>query len=571
MGYWFRIVTLVGLHVVLVSTTLLGQVTFVVINNGTGTNNSYNDISWQAGPINAPGWSSLYNFAPTPIPPGGSEQYTFSWNALPGAGGGSGWQPYYFAIYDAALGVQTQLQSWDTYAGQSSPVTYIFYMVGTNVPVCTTNLTWNIQNGSTSIQTYIAANYPLLTPAQANADVPEPGGDTSGLLELDPGQSGLLQVPDVKCTNASAWQVYLVQSFEAANSGSNGTAVTYPLGIPAPGIGAPSGSSGSASPTSTSPVQTTPQQVNLPNGTGQYNPTNAAVSGTNAPILFTSTNTTVIEQQGDQALYTAVVNDGVQAHQDALTALGTNLLLGSRLYGAVTNLGGLSAGTNSSLGFTNTYAFSNVQLSNGLAGLPAMIAAATNAIGNPYGSLLDSLSGLPYNSPAVDSPGSAPEQDIDLGNGIVIPFGTAMPSYPGIRALIAWCLIVGVLLWNWSALYRGVTDAFKANQTHTAGTTVLGTSVSAVAALAMATFIIALVLLIPAVIVSALVGDISLAVAQGSPLSLLEGMGFGFSFINQYIPIVTLISCVCTRVVGTITVQATSLAVQAIKSFAVGL
>ena len=187
-------------------------------------------------------------------------------------------------------------------------------------------------------------------------------------------------------------------------------------------------------------------------------------------------------------------------------------------------------------------------------------------------SLVNQLqSGLPYTSPQLDGGSGLPEQDIALPGGVTIALGTNLPTYPNIRNLIAWCILVCLLLRNWRVTYKAIANAFAANQARTAGTEVFGTNLNISSALAMAVFIMALIVTIPTTAVAIISGEATLFFSIGNPFSLLQGMGFGFQLIDHYIPLLTLLSSILTLVIYEIVVDSIASVVMAIKLFLVGL
>jgi len=211
-------------------------------------------------------------------------------------------------------------------------------------------------------------------------------------------------------------------------------------------------------------------------------------------------------------------------------------------------------------------------MSNNLAGAMASMTGLTNAAGvMGMGAVGQGLAGLPSDVD-LSAAGAAPVSTVSLPSGINFQFGAVMPSYGPLRSLLAWATLVGLFVMNWRTTYTKIRDAFTSNQAVTAGTSMLGTNVNLSSALLVAVAIFAAATAIPALGVAVLTHEVSLFMnISSNPLSLLQGFGFGFTFLDQYIPLATVVSAVCTRVVFNVSIDAVAGVVMGIKLFLVGL
>jgi len=112
---------------------------------------------------------------------------------------------------------------------------------------------------------------------------------------------------------------------------------------------------------------------------------------------------------------------------------------------------------------------------------------------------------------------------------------------------------------------------FTANQARTAGTEVLGLNVNVSSAMLMAVAIFAAATAIPTFAVALLTNEISLFVSVGNPLTMLGGFGWGYSFLDQYIPLATVVTAVTSRIVFNVIIDSIAAVVMGIKLFLVGL
>jgi hypothetical protein len=269
-----------------------------------------------------------------------------------------------------------------------------------------------------------------------------------------------------------------------------------------------------------------------------------------------------------------------------LISFGTNLLTLTN-YAHETTLEGISnlmaqLSTNAAGGgwsngltldqLTNQVSAYQEQMSNSEDDALAQMSALTNQASQMgMGPVVAAVQGgLPGNV-EYDSPGGLSPQVITLASGVSFSLGSNMPSYGPLRSVLAWATIVGLFLWNWRTSYSKIRDVFTANQARTAGTEVLGSNVNLSSAMLMAVAIFAAATAIPAFAVALLTNEISLFVSMGNVLSLFNGFGWGFSFLDQYIPLATVITAVTTRVVFNVVIDSIAAVVMAIKLFLVGL
>ncbi len=179
----------------------------------------------------------------------------------------------------------------------------------------------------------------------------------------------------------------------------------------------------------------------------------------------------------------------------------------------------------------------------------SQMAALTNQASQMgMGSVVVSVQGGLPGSVQYDSPSGLSPQVITLApREISFSLGSNMPSYGPLRQVLAWATIVGLFLWNWRTTYSKIRDVFTANQARTAGTEVLGSNVNLSSALLMAVAIFAAATAIPTFAVAVMTNEVSLYISIGNPVSMFGGFGWGYSFLDQYIPLATVISAVTSR------------------------
>ncbi|HEY5296863.1 MAG TPA: hypothetical protein VIK59_02965 [Verrucomicrobiae bacterium] len=184
-------------------------------------------------------------------------------------------------------------------SGGNSPVFNVTMDGCANVE-CKTNLTFTVNNNDSVSHSYAAtyissvdgSSYQFL----AGADAVPPGQTRSVTVEVD-------------CTNVS--------NVELVRYDPNGSMEDVGGSIYAVGSAPPSVVSTSPTPSSPSSPNPSPTPVNDNSPPlNNYNPTNSFQTGTNAPILFTTTNINDSVQQGDSALYDATVKGFNQNHAD---------------------------------------------------------------------------------------------------------------------------------------------------------------------------------------------------------------------------------------------------------------
>lgn len=189
----------------------------------------------------------------------------------------------------------------------SQPISYnvtISDSFCTNLPPCTTNLTYSIKNSDIVTHSYVATYSTTMTSTYYQL---------LGDVEVAPGKTGTLILQGLACTNAP---YVIIVTFNGGTSGGSqnpqGGTDYYIEGQPGPQVAAnPVGTAGGTPPASSA----TPVDA----GTStppQYNATNNAYSGTNSPIIFSGTNTATSTLEGLSAIYTAINAQGALAHQD---------------------------------------------------------------------------------------------------------------------------------------------------------------------------------------------------------------------------------------------------------------
>lgn len=258
----------------------------------------------------------------------------------------------------------------------------------------------------------------------------------------------------------------------------------------------------------------------------------------------------------------------------------TNYATESTLEGISNLLGGGSNGVLA--GFTNALTLAQLTnqsdvyqaaLSNTESDVMSQISSLTNQAGQmAMGSVADAVAAS--GSLAVQYSGSVgiTPSPIDLGHGVEIQLGSSMPSYGPLRQILAWATIVGLFIANWRTTYDRIRDVLASEQAYTAGTSVLGTNVNYASSLAMAAAIFALVTAIPTFAVAVLSGEVSLYVSLGGPLAMLSsGLSWGYSFLDQYIPLATVVSAVVSRLLFNVAIDSLAGVLITIKLFLVGL
>jgi hypothetical protein len=221
---------------------------------------------------------------------------------------------------------------------------------------------------------------------------------------------------------------------------------------------------------------------------------------------------------------------------------------------------------------TNQVSAYQQQMSNSQDNAMSQMASLTNQASQMgMGSVVSAVQGGLPGSVEYDSPSGLSPQVITLASGVSFSLGSNMPSYGPLRQVLAWATIVGLFLWNWRTTYSKIRDVFTANQARTAGTEILGSNVNLSSAMAMAVAIFAAATAIPTFAVAVMTNEVSLYFSIGNPLTLFSGFGWGFSFLDQYIPLATVISAVTSRVVFNVVIDSIAAVVMGIKLFLVGL
>jgi hypothetical protein len=172
-------------------------------------------------------------------------------------------------------------------------------------------------------------------------------------------------------------------------------------------------------------------------------------------------------------------------------------------------------------------------------------------LNSALGSQMAPVSSLP--SQVTDFAGSAVEQDINLGHGIVVAMGTGVPAgLYNLRSLIAWVVVITLLIVN----YRTeISEIHKVMFTPQAQGPDTGTIVDAFGGnIATATICAGLILTFVAAIPTLLIGfftnELSFMSSQTSAMSTLGGaLVWGYNFLSQFIPIAVIVSAFTTRAV----------------------
>ena len=251
----------------------------------------------------------------------------------------------------------------------------------------------------------------------------------------------------------------------------------------------------------------------------------------------------------------------------------TTLDVATNLLGLINSnlLSGLGGSNLTLAQLTNQVAAYGVAQSNDLPGALAQMSALTNGVAAAVGmqSIQSGVASWP-STPDTSQSGAPSVQNVTIGPGVVIPLGHMDVSYGGLRTVLAWSAIVGLFVWNWRTTYLRIRDAFTAQQTTTAGTEVLGTNVNLSSAMLMAVVIFAAITAIPTLAVALLAGEVTL-MNSVSPLPVLRAFGFGYTFLDQYIPLATVVTAVMSRVVFMVAIDSLASVVMGIKLFLVGL
>ena len=278
-------------------------------------------------------------------------------------------------------------------------------------------------------------------------------------------------------------------------------------------------------------------------------------------------------QVGASNLLAGLVNGTNGDVASETTQVGiSNLLAGIATNGLVGTNGGPWTNGLTLDQLTSNAVANQLSLSNSQSEAMAAMSALTNQASQMgMGSVVGQASAALGGDVQVDSGGSGATYVIPLAGGVNIVMGAAMPSYGGMRTLLACAVVLGLFAWNWRTTYLKIRDVFTAQQARTAGTQVLGTNVNLSSAMLMAIAIFAACTAIPVFAAGVLSGEIGLVSGMGNPVSLIKGFGFGYAFLSQYVPIVTVVSAVCWRVVFMVTIDSIAGVVMGIKLFLVGL
>jgi hypothetical protein len=342
------------------------NVTFTVYNNGntnitsfgmngeadrTTGGNAYNqtvNLTLVSGALAGPGTSATYTTYNSTIedsactsPGWNSTLYTAQFRCQGNptlqqqfVGGGSGYTPICSGT--------TNLPPYYTINNRSFSVP-----IGCNTVTCYTNLYWNLKN-----QDFEPAEYFLVN------DYDPQGLTVHHYIQhrhAEPGQTVYFAVT-VHCEEATNYHVIWI--YQPAWYPTNPASPDGPGQCTSGGIDVGMQGETGGSPFIPDPGPTGNPAPATPPPPNQYNPTNLILSGTNVSILFSSTNIATSVQEGDRALYDAVVKIGSQAHIDAVVAAAE---------AASISQSNLLASLNGSMGTSNVVArVYNVNLTNGI-------------------------------------------------------------------------------------------------------------------------------------------------------------------------------------------------------------
>jgi len=184
------------------------------------------------------------------------------------------------------------------------------------------------------------------------------------------------------------------------------------------------------------------------------------------------------------------------------------------------------------------------------------------------------IRGFAQSLPAVgdDGAGGAAPQNINLGHGIVIALGTNIPSsFNAIRGLIAWCIIIVLIFANYKTSIDACSMVLHTPQATTAGEEILGTNANAASAIAMGLLIVAAASGVPAIAAGFMANELAL-IHTNNPLNFLEAtLGWGYSFLSQYIPIYTLATALCSRFAFYVLIRGVALIAAGVVKLLTGL
>lgn len=468
-----------------------------------------------------------------------------------------------------------------------------------NVP-CTTNISFFVRNDSTRSQLY----YQSATGA---------GSGGSGGLDLDPGQSGFSEVA-WPCDIASGVRLYRV------NVG--GLAVFDPAsGFVTANGGTDTGATSTGAPTGLPPVPPTFQDQGTTQS--QYSPTNALNSGTNSPVLFTTTTNGVLsQQQGDSALYKAVTDLGLQAHQDAAVILagidgiytnadavaladrmnlsnllangialrGTNpvsIINGETNYALETTMEGIS---NLLGGWTNAFTRADWRTnaaeivgseSNNILGLSAeswlSYTNGASMLGDAFGGINTMI---PAMSASDDGDGGDEILHVEIGNpsGATVPLiistsqlDNVLPAGAMARVAFKWAILVTLGICNYKVLVREIRTTLLVPQAHAAGTSIFGTNINVASAVVMAAVIVAAAACLPTVFASGIVSTFA-QVSLSAPTTVVSSIAtVGYGFVSHYFPLAMMITAIVNHLGFRVASNIMELVACAIVKFAVGL
>ena len=297
------------------------------------------------------------------------------------------------------------------------------------------------------------------------------------------------------------------------------------------------------------------------------------LQSTNADIATESTQAGISNLLGQ---ISGVLSNGFASLGSNQVAAATNQTLFTLTnYATETTLAGISnlLATNHGMSleeYTNYMNPSAIQ-TNLLAQLPAQLANtnAAQALADTSG-----IKNLANNMPGVgiDSGGSVSPQNINLGHGIVIAMGSGVPTaFNAVRGLIAWCIIIVLIFSNYKTSIDACSAVLQTPQATTAGEEVLGTNANAASAIAMGLLIVATASGVPAIAAGFMANELAL-VSTTNPLNFLESaLGWGYSFLSQYIPIYTLGTALCSRFAFYVIVRGVALVAAGVVKLLTGI
>jgi len=272
----------------------------------------------------------------------------------------------------------------------------------------------------------------------------------------------------------------------------------------------------------------------------QYNPTNndsTVSNGVTAPIIYTGTNSVTSQQEGDAAIYSAIVELAAQNHQDesAIVAAvkastnGSGLMLTNDSPDIATNFDGqVSAGSSAAAGGSN-------MLASAVGGLPSGTADSQDTGAGGMGTAPSNWSVSAYGF------------NFDL-NPFDRSWVVALAAW--CRGLVKWGLLAALIIRATNKILAAVQAAGANRQATEAGAAGIFNNIPLVSSIA-AGVCATLITLVSIGLVVAGVAYCShyLGIVSTSPLTSYSGVEVAIWMVNQFLPLSVMVGCVFSELI----------------------